>query len=277
MLTTTSADGTDVRAYDEGQGPGIVMLGPGLDDGTRCKRMASILAPRFRVVRLHRRQYRMDLKADPGLGGTPCTIAQEVEDVLAVVRAIGSPVVLYGHSDGAVVALEALAASPSSFLGGVVFEPPVVIGSAMDRDRAEELKRARAALAAGKSGRAMAIFVRGAAQLPPWQAALSGRLTALVPRYRRLVPGQLDSFDALGRLGIRLDVYTGIQVPTVLLGGDRNPPEILDRLDALERAMPQAERVMMHGRDHGADLKHPRQVAGIIAAHADKVLGGQPT
>jgi pimeloyl-ACP methyl ester carboxylesterase len=96
MLTTTSADGTSVRAYDEGHGPAIVLLGPGLDDGTRTKRLASILANRFRVVRLHRRQFRLDLKADPKLGGAPSTVAQEVQDVLAVARAVGEPVVLYG-------------------------------------------------------------------------------------------------------------------------------------------------------------------------------------
>jgi pimeloyl-ACP methyl ester carboxylesterase len=90
MLTTTSADGTTVRAYDDGRGPAIVLLGPGLDDGTRDKKLAKILAKRFRVVRLHRRQYRLDLKADPKLG-SPCTVADEVKDVLAVVRAIGEP------------------------------------------------------------------------------------------------------------------------------------------------------------------------------------------
>src|SRR6266542_4095131 len=133
MLTVTSADGTDVRAYDEGQGPTIVLLGPGLDDGTRTKKIAGILANRFRVIRLHRRQYRLDLKADPKLGGAPCSVAQEVEDVLAVVRAVGEPAVIYGHSDGGVVALEALAAAPSSFAGAVIFEPPAVIGPPLDR------------------------------------------------------------------------------------------------------------------------------------------------
>src|SRR5262245_3232219 len=102
------------------------MLHPGLDDGRRCGRIAALLAPRHRVLRLHRRQYRMDLKADPRLG-SPCTVAQEVEDVLAVVRAIGGPVVLYGHSDGGVVALEALAAAPAEFAAAVVFEPAVVV------------------------------------------------------------------------------------------------------------------------------------------------------
>ena len=71
MLTVTSADGTHVRAYDEGHGPTIVLLGPGLDDGTRTKKIAAVLAKRFRVIRLHRRQYRLDLKADPRLGGSP--------------------------------------------------------------------------------------------------------------------------------------------------------------------------------------------------------------
>ena len=152
MLTTTSADGTTVRAYDEGHGPAIVLLGPGLDDGTRCKKLAKILSRRFRVVRLHRRQYRLDLKADPKLG-SPCTVADEVQDVLAVVRAIGDPVVLYGHSDGGVVALEALAASPSSFAGGVIFEPAAVIGPPLSGDGGQVLTQARAALAAAGPAR----------------------------------------------------------------------------------------------------------------------------
>jgi pimeloyl-ACP methyl ester carboxylesterase len=271
VLTVTSADGTDVRAYDEGHGPAIVMLGPGLDDGTRTKKMAAILAKRFRVIRLHRRQYRLDLKADPKLG-SPCTVGQEVEDVLAVVRAVGEPVIIYGHSDGGVVALEALAASSSSFTGAVIFEPSAVIGPPLAGAGGEVLKQARAALAAGRPGKAMAIFTRGAAGLPPWQAWLVGMIVPLVPKYRRLVPAQIDSLEAMDQLGVRLDTYAQINVPTVLLGGDRNPAHIPERLDAIERVMPHTERVVMHKRDHGADLKHPKEVARVIEALADKVL-----
>jgi pimeloyl-ACP methyl ester carboxylesterase len=271
VITTTSADGTDVRVHDEGQGPAIVVLGPGLDDGTRCKKIAAILARRFRVVRLHRRQYRLDLKADPKLGGSPCTVAQEVEDVLAVVRAIGEPVVIYGHSDGGVVALEALAASPSSFAGAVIFEPAAVVDLPWSGEDGQVLKQARTALAAGRPGKAMAIFSHGAVGLPRWQARLVGMSVALIPKYRRLVPAQLDSLEALDRLGVRLDTYAKIEVPTVLLSGDRNPPNI-ERINANERMMPQAERVVMRHRDHGADVKHPKQVAAVIQTLADKVL-----
>jgi pimeloyl-ACP methyl ester carboxylesterase len=274
VLTTTSADGTSVRAYDQGHGPAIVLLGPGLDDGTRCRRLAKLLATRFRVVRLHRRQYRLDLKADPKLGSAPCAVADEVQDVLAVVRAIGAPVVLYGHSDGGVVALEALAASPSAFVGGVIFEPAAVIGPPLSGEGGRVLTQARAALAAGRPGKAIAIFSRGAVGLPRWQAWLAGLGVAVVPRYRRLVGCQLDSLEALDQLGVRLDTYATINVPTVLLGGGskRNPAHMAERLDAIQRVLPHAQRVVMPKRDHGADLKHPKDVARVIETLADKVL-----
>src|SRR5437660_11159174 len=98
MITVVSADGTDIPVRDEGSGPASRMVHPGLDDGSRSKKLAAILAQRFRVLRLHRRQYRLDLKSH----GVPCTIGQEADDVLAVARAVGGPVLLYGHSSGAV-------------------------------------------------------------------------------------------------------------------------------------------------------------------------------
>jgi hypothetical protein len=112
-----------------------------------------------------------------------------------------------------------LAASASSFAGGVIFEPAAAIGSPLGGDAGEVLEQARAALAAGRPGKAMAIFSRGASGLPPWQASLVGLAAAVVPRYRRLVPCQLDSLDALNQLGVRLDTYAMIEVPTVLLSG----------------------------------------------------------
>lgn len=40
VLTLHASDGTRVRAYDDGAGPLIVLLGPGLDHGTRTTRPA---------------------------------------------------------------------------------------------------------------------------------------------------------------------------------------------------------------------------------------------
>ncbi|SMC90749.1 alpha/beta fold hydrolase [Kibdelosporangium aridum] len=261
METTISADGTDVRFYDEGHGRAIVILGPGLDDGTRTKKLAAILANRFRVLRVHRRQYRLDLE--------PCSVAQEVDDVIAIARYVGEPVIIYGHSSGAVVALEALVASPSSFAGAVLFEPALPVNGPWTGP--EVIKQMRAAIAAGKPGKAMAIFTHRAIGLPAWQARLVGGFTALIPHYRRLVPSQIDDLDAMHEVGNHLAAYAHNTVPTVLVGGGRSPERLTSVVHAVAKAMPRTETCMLHGRDHGADLKAPKEIAQVIAALADKV------
>jgi pimeloyl-ACP methyl ester carboxylesterase len=112
MITAVSADGTDVRAFDEGHGPVILIIHPGLDDGRSWQKVARRLAGRFRVVRIVRRHYRVDIPA-----ASCYSMAKEVEDVLALAELLGEPIVIVGHSSGAVVALEALAAAPATFAG----------------------------------------------------------------------------------------------------------------------------------------------------------------
>ena len=119
MVTATAADGTSVRAYDEGAGPLVLVLHGGMDDGSSWKRVAARLSSRYRVVRLHRRQYRQDLVT----GGQGCTMAEEVEHVRALVEAIGEPAVVVGHSSGAVLALESLVALPSAAVAVTIAEP----------------------------------------------------------------------------------------------------------------------------------------------------------
>jgi len=266
MLTTMSADGTQVRATDQGQGPVILILHPGLDDGRSWDRVAARLAVRFRVVRPHRRRYRLDLTGDP-----PCSIAQEAADAVAVAVAVGEPVLLVGHSSGAVVALEALVASPSAFSGAALYEPPVVIGPPMGGGT-HAVERARVAVAAGRPGRAMAIFLRDIVQLHPLETRLAGTLVAIDRRLRALAPRQIDDAAAINELGVRLDAYAAIDVPVVLLGGDRSPAHLGGRLDALAAVLPHAERVVLHGQGHDAHRDAPEEVARVVETLADKVL-----
>lgn len=271
VLTAPAADGSIIRAEDEGNGPAILIVHPGLDDGSRYKKVAARLATRFRVVRIHRRQYRLDLKANPKLG-SPCTVADEVDDILALVRAIGQSVIIVGHSSGGVVALEAMLASPSSFAGGVIYEPSSVIGPKLAGEDGKVLKQARSALAAGRPGKAMAGFLREVIELPAVVASLAGAFTALVPRYRKLIPCQIDDLEAMDGVGVRLDAYASLDVPIVMLTGEKSPAHLRARVDAIASALPSAETVVMEKRNHGADLRAPDDVARVIEELADKVL-----
>ena len=262
MLTTTAEDGSEVRAYDEGTGPPILIVHPGLDDGRSYKRVSARLADRFRVVRLVRRQYRLDLS-----GG--CSIGQEVGHVTAMTKVIGQPPLLFGHSSGAIVALEAMEVAPASFAGAVLYEPPLVIGPPLGGEAA---RNARAALVAGRPRQAMTTFVRDIVCVPPTMAFLSAAFVTASPRYRPLIPRQLDDVDAIDALGCRLDTYDGIDALMVLVGGERSPVHQSERLDALQARLPKAERVMLSKRGHDANFWAPGEVAAIIATVAARVL-----
>ncbi len=269
MIEVVAPDGTDIPVRDEGNGPTIVIVHPGLDDGSRSGKLAALLARRFRVLRPHRRQYRLDLRAN----GATCTIGQEAADILAVVEAVNEPVLVYGHSSGAVVTLEALAAAqPDTFAGAVIFEPPAMTEPAQLEAAGKAQTRARAAITAGHPRTAMRIFTRHGVGLPGWQATLMSTIAGTVPRMRQYILSQIDDLEAIRQLGIRLDTYATITVPTVLLGGDRSPLNLADRLHRLHQVIPHSERVIMPKRDHGADLKGPQDVAHVIETLADRVL-----
>jgi pimeloyl-ACP methyl ester carboxylesterase len=213
-------------------------------------------------VRIVRRHYRMDVPADG------YSISREVGDIRALAEKIGEPMVVAGHSSGAVVALEALAASPGMFAGAVLFEPPVATGPPAPAGSAA-LARASAAAAAGKPGQAAQIFVRDIVGMPAFSARMLRLLVIVLPRLRALIPRQISDLDGVG---LRLDAYAQITTPAVLLGGERSPAHLAKSLDALAAVMSNAVLVTLPRRDHFAHRKAPGEVARVIEDLARQVL-----
>jgi pimeloyl-ACP methyl ester carboxylesterase len=192
-----------------------------------------------------------------------------------------------------VLALEALvAAPPGLFAGAVLYEPPVMIsdrplgdgtqqptgpaspgaqadqaGSAGGRSRpgdARPIDRARAALAEGKPGNAFAIFLREIAGLRGAMVTVARIAMNRQPGIGPVVERQLDDNDAIDALGNRLVDYSGIDVPVLLVTGDRSPRHLRERLDALQTVLPGARRVTMHGQGHNAERSAPERLAEIV-------------
>jgi pimeloyl-ACP methyl ester carboxylesterase len=230
-----------------------------MGDDTTWAKVTDRLNQRYRTVRLYRRQYRLDL------GPRPVSFAQEVEHVVAIAAQLDRPV-LVGHSSGAVLALEAMAAEPERYSGAVLYEPPLMIDRPFGADT---LARARAALAKGKPGTAFGIFLRDVVGLNPVFSWGLGVLINRQPSMRDRVERQLDDAEAIDQLGVRLDAYAKIELPILLLGGDKSPRHLGERLDALEAVLPHARRLVMHGEGHGAEDSSPDRVARAIAKHID--------
>ncbi|WP_238009730.1 alpha/beta hydrolase [Dactylosporangium sp. AC04546] len=56
----------------------------------------------------------------------------------------------------------------------------------------------------------------------------------------------------------------------LLLGGERSPAHLAERLDALTAAIPHAERVTLPGQGHGANLSAPSAVARVVAGFVSR-------
>lgn len=264
---TTASDGTEVRGFDEGTGPPVLVLHPGMDDGSSWERVSARLRSRFRVVRLHRRTYRLDLPAAPR-----DSMAGEVADTAAAARALGDRVILVGHSSGAVVALEALTAHPELFAGAVLYEPPAPIDVAPIGG--EALERAKAALVSGRTGRATSIFMGDIVGYPRWLTWPLGRMVATVPGLRPRVHRQLVDCEAMDLGGVRTGTYAGIGVPVLFLAGERSPQHLLQRTEVLREAIPGARTAYLPGQGHSANQRRPDWVAEAVTVFSETLSEG---
>lgn len=106
MYTVTSADGTRI-AYDRyGDGPPLILIigAMGQRRFKKFEQIAQALSDRFTVINYDRRG-----RGDSGPAG-PVSVQHEVEDLAALIEAVGGRASLWGWSSGAALALRAAAA-----------------------------------------------------------------------------------------------------------------------------------------------------------------------
>ncbi|GAB7188440.1 hypothetical protein ATKI12_8271 [Kitasatospora sp. Ki12] len=263
-LRTPSRDGRPVTALDDGAGPALLVVHPGGGDATSWDGVTAHLTGDHRVVRIHRRLYA------PGAAPVlPHTMAVEAADVLAVAGLLEPPVVLVGHSSGAVAALEAARLAPTAFAGLVLYEPPLptrelVAGAAG--------ARARAAIEAGDPVEAMRIHLRDIVRVPGH--LVDGMLAD--PHLRSLVcahaAAQIADDEALDALGVGTGRYAALAVPTTLIEGDLSPAHLRERLADLAAVLPDARTVTLTGQGHAAHLTAPHTPAAAVRDAAAGIL-----
>ena len=262
--TAGSQDGTAIAYETLGAGEGLLVLGGAWRSSRDYLPLARTLARDFEVHVIDRRG-----RERSGPQGLNYSIERELEDLFAVQAQTGATIV-FGHSYGGLIALEAARRS-TVFSDVIVYEPGVSIAGSIPLGW---IPRYRALLAAGDTRGAFAAMVRGAGGAPPalarmplWYVKLMLRLFIRGARWRdidALLEAGVAEHEQIAALDeSTVDRYRDVTARVVLLGGGKSPSHLTTTLfQQLTATIPTCTSEIIIGLGHTApDEKAPDLIA----------------
>lgn len=255
MQTTRSKDGTSI-AYDvRGSGPPLIYI-----TGASCFRSFMPIVQDVKVFAKEFTVYNYDRRGRGDSGDTPpWSVEREVEDIEALIDAAGGNAFLYGHSSGAVLALEAALRLGGKVQKAFLYDAPYVHDQAEKDEFARLGGQVAALLESGKNAAAMKVFLAGIGMpkafvfllplFPGWKT-----MKALAPTL---------AYDiALTRDFPPVERAAAVSVPAMVMVGEKNQAGMLDVAARLARAIPGARHITLPGQDHmvGAKILLPHFV-----------------
>lgn len=257
-----SCDGTEIAYWTTGDGPPLVVVHGAPADHTRWRPLLPYLESYFTVHALDRRG-----RGESG-DGPNYTLDREYEDVASVVDAVadacGSPVDLYGHSHGGIVAFGA-ATLTSNLRKLVLYEgwpapDPTVYALPPGVE-----ERMNALLEHGDRDGVVEMLFRSSELISDddWKAFRSA------PSW----PGRVAAAHTIARecraeSAARLDplIAAKITVPVLLITGENSRDPSHAAIEAVRAALPDARIVVIEGQEHVADVIVPDVFARHLVA-----------
>jgi pimeloyl-ACP methyl ester carboxylesterase len=254
--TAISTDGTRIAFGRSGTGdPLVVVHGTG-GDRSRWSAVLPQLEARFTV-------YAVDRRGRGASGdGASYAIEREFEDVVAVLATVDEPVILLGHSYGAICSLEA-AARADNVRRLILYEPPLPIGLEIyPPGLIDELQML---LDANEREGLLTTFLTEVVHVPADQL----RVMRGLPSW----PARLAAAPTIVR-EVRADenyVFTrqrwrDLETPTLLLMGGDSPPFLTEATKSLHASLPRATLRTMPGQQHAAMDTAPDMFVGEVVA-----------
>jgi pimeloyl-ACP methyl ester carboxylesterase len=245
-LTTISKDGTVIAYEKTGKGPVIIVVNGALTKRQGQKDLASILAKHFTVILYDRRGRGESTDAKP------YAVAREIEDIEALIDEAGGSVYLYGGSSGAALAL--LAAEklgPEKVTKLALYELPY--GSDTKQEFANEKNKVNELVKDGKPGDAVAFFMekRGTPPDKMEEMKKSPEWKGLVNIGHTLV----YDFEVLGDGTVPVDVAKNINIPTLVMDGEKSFDFMSSTADTVAENIPGAERKTIKGQTHAVSAE----------------------
>jgi pimeloyl-ACP methyl ester carboxylesterase len=264
--STISADGTVIAYHSIGEGPGLVIVGGVLSDGSDYLPLAAALADQHAV-------HVMERRGRPGSGPQRPghSINDECGDLMAVATATGSRSA-FGHSFGGLVALETAVRQPC-FDELFVYEPGVPVRGQLTAGWLDDYQRL---LDSGDRRGAFARMVKTAGFAPPaltvmplWYVRLMLRIAIRGAKWERM-DHLLHANLVEHRLQASLDApslnrFATIAAHTVLMAGTKSPDAVSGPLlNELADTIPNSTVEILSGLGHLAPEEHPERIAAAL-------------
>ena len=260
MRTVDSADGTPIAYRTEGEGPVVVFVNGALsvaDDAAGLA--AAVAAEGFTAVAWDRRA-----RGDSGdaRGSTP---EREVEDLAAVIEAVGGDAIVVGHSSGAVLARFAASRGvPMSAL--FLSEPPLRFGE--DEPAGDLANRLQALVDDGRLEDAVELFQLEGIELPREMVEgmkAGGVLAAIAPLAQSTVYDQ----NLVGQVSTPTPEMLSVSPRVTVLRGQQTFPMLMNAADRLADEMGAELVVVPESVMHRPD---PASTARVVRERASGPL-----
>jgi pimeloyl-ACP methyl ester carboxylesterase len=223
------------------------LVGGAMSTRSASVSLAALLAPHFTVFAYDRRG-----RGDSG-DTAPYAVEREVEDLDALLAAAGGSAFVFGHSSGAVLALEA-AARGLTITKLALYEPPFIVDDSRPPLPGDYVTQLTKLIAAGRRGDAVAYFMTIAVGVPgdrvaqmrhdPMWPALEDVAHTLP--YDGTIMG-----DTMRGNPLPLKRWASVTVPTLVMDGGESPAWQRTAVQALVDVLPHAQRRTLEGQTHG--------------------------
>lgn len=248
MKTVISKDGTKI-AYDEvGQGTPVIIVG-GAFSYRKFKdlvQLAEILSSDHLVINYDRRG-----RDDSG-DNQPYSVQKEVEDLEAVIDAVGGKAYVYGISSGGALALEAADVLPTKITRLALYEAPYLVDDTGKTMSSDYLPRLQEHISKNDRSQAIKQF------LPEVGApALVVAIMQITPVWKKLkslahtLPYDI-AIIAPYRVGQPYpeSKWTKVSMPTLVMDGGKSPTGMRHAMEALAAKLPHATYKTLPGQTH---------------------------
>ncbi|NUS74985.1 MAG: alpha/beta hydrolase [Streptomyces sp.] len=253
---TLSRDGTPIAYESTGQGPAVILVSGAMSTGGAVAPLAGQLADRFTVLVYDRRG-----RGESG-DTAPYAVAREVEDLGALIEAAGGEACLWGVSSGGALVLEA-AASGLPVRKAAVYETPFADFSEQGaKERAEYTENLTAALAEGRRGDAVELFLRLTGM--PDEMIQGARQSPMWPGMEAAAPSLAYDNAVMGDGLLPRERLASITVPVLAVAGGASPDWLQEATRAVAETVPQGSYRNLAGQTHMVD---PNALAPVLAEY----------